>query len=71
MIYLYSGTPGSGKSLHTASVIYWTLKRGVPVIANFAINTGKIKGKKKGTVTITVRSLDGTNKKAMIKIKVK
>lgn len=46
MIYLYSGTPGSGKSLHTASVVYWSLKRGVPVIANFAINTEKIKGKK-------------------------
>ena len=46
MIYLYSGTPGSGKSLHTASVIYWTLKRGQPVIANFAINTDKIRGSK-------------------------
>jgi len=46
MIYLYSGTPGSGKSLHTASVIYWTLKRGRPVIANFPIDTGKIKGMK-------------------------
>ena len=43
MIYLYSGTPGSGKSLHTASVIYWTLRRGLPVISNFAINTGRIK----------------------------
>ena len=32
---------------------------------------GVVKGKKKGTVTITVRSLDGTNKKATIKIKVK
>lgn len=46
MIYLYSGTPGSGKSLHTASVIYWSLKRGDPVIANFAINQDKIKHKK-------------------------
>jgi zona occludens toxin len=27
-------------------VVYWSLKRGVPVIANFAINTEKIKGKK-------------------------
>lgn len=35
MIFLYSGTPGSGKSLHTASVLYWRLKRGAPVIANF------------------------------------
>ena len=46
MIYLYSGTPGSGKSLHTASVIYWSLKRGDPVIANFSINQDKIKHKK-------------------------
>lgn len=48
MIFLYSGTPGSGKSLHSASVIYWTLKRGFPVIANFSICTEKIKGKKIG-----------------------
>lgn len=46
MIYLYSGTPGSGKSLHTARVIYYSLKRGFPVIANFEINTDKIRGKK-------------------------
>lgn len=46
MIYLYSGTPGSGKSLHTASVIYHTLKRGLPVIANFPINLERIKGRK-------------------------
>lgn len=45
MIYLYSGTPGSGKSLHSATVIYWTLKRGLPVIANFPIAVDKIKGK--------------------------
>lgn len=43
MIYLYSGTPGSGKSLHTARVIYYTLKRGFPVIANFNINLDNIK----------------------------
>lgn len=46
MIYLYSGTPGSGKSLHTARVIYFTLKRGLPIIANFDIDTKKIKGAK-------------------------
>ena len=46
MIYLFSGTPGSGKSLHTASVIYHTLKRGLPVIANFPINLERIKGRK-------------------------
>ena len=38
MIYLYSGTPGSGKSLHTAKVVYETLRLGLPVIANFSFN---------------------------------
>lgn len=45
MIKLYSGTPGSGKSLHTASDIYWRIKTGKPTIANFAINTALVKGK--------------------------
>lgn len=39
MIYLYSGTPGSGKSLHTARVIKNTLMRNKPVLANIPINT--------------------------------
>jgi zona occludens toxin (predicted ATPase) len=39
MIYLYSGTPGSGKSLDCARMIYYTLKRKRPVICNFEINT--------------------------------
>ena len=43
MIYLYSGTPGSGKSLHTARVIFYALKSGFPVIANFSINLERIK----------------------------
>lgn len=42
MIYLFSGTPGSGKSLHTAEWIYWRLKRGKEIIANFEIDTTKI-----------------------------
>lgn len=42
MIYLYSGTPGSGKSLHVARVIYFSLKRKLPVIANFEINLEKV-----------------------------
>lgn len=46
MIFLYSGTPGSGKSLHTARTIYWSLKRGCPVIANFPINLDLIKKRK-------------------------
>lgn len=43
MIYLYSGTPGSGKSLHTAKIILDDLRRGVPVICNFEINKGLVK----------------------------
>ena len=43
MIYLYSGTPGSGKSLHTARVIYYHLAMGKPVICNFDINKDKVK----------------------------
>lgn len=49
MIYLYSGTPGSGKSLHTAAVIYDWLRSNKPCICNFYINTALIytKGPKK------------------------
>lgn len=43
MIYLYSGTPGSGKSLHCARTIYYRLLRKMPVICNFEINTEKVK----------------------------
>lgn len=49
MIYLYSGTPGSGKSLHVARDIYNRLNvnRKYPsVIANFPINEKMIKKKK-------------------------
>lgn len=42
MIYLYSGTPGSGKSLHQAKDIYNAIRKGVPVIANFDIKYDKI-----------------------------
>lgn len=50
MIYLYSGTPGSGKSLHLARRIERTLTiYKMPVIANFPINTKLVSknGKKK------------------------
>lgn len=43
MIYLYSGTPGSGKSLHQAEEIYYILRAGKPVLANFEVNTDVIK----------------------------
>lgn len=48
MIYLYSGTPGSGKSLHQAMDIYWILHNGKPVLANFEINTDCIKTRNLG-----------------------
>lgn len=38
MIKLYSGTPGSGKSLHMAKAIKDALKKGVPVICNFYVS---------------------------------
>lgn len=49
MIYFYSGTPGSGKSLHVARDIYFRLNRNKKypnVIANFMINEKMIKNKK-------------------------
>lgn len=45
MITLYSGTPGSGKSLHQASDIWWCLKLNKPVVANYDINTELFKRK--------------------------
>lgn len=45
MIYLYSGTPGSGKSLHQASNIYWWVKSGHLAIANFDIDKWQIPSK--------------------------
>lgn len=46
MIYLYSGTPGSGKSLHAARVILGQLNIGHPVVCNFDINRSMIKRNK-------------------------
>lgn len=43
MIELFSGTPGSGKSLHAAEVVYWRLSAGKPVICNFMIEPGYIR----------------------------
>lgn len=48
MIYLYSGTPGAGKSLHVARVITQHLRSGRPVIANFPVDYDMISGRKKG-----------------------
>lgn len=42
MIDLYSGTPGSGKSLHTAERLYYWLRIGKPAICNFDIDLKKV-----------------------------
>ena len=47
MIELYTGTPGSGKSLHCAKEIYTRIRRGKNVIANFDINMSVFKKRKK------------------------
>ena len=41
MIFLYSGTPGSGKSLHVASVVYHAKFGGYACIGNIPIDTPK------------------------------
>lgn len=41
-ISLYSGTPGSGKSLHATERIRARLKRGLPVLANYNLDKSKI-----------------------------
>ena len=45
-IYLYTGTPGSGKSYHMANVIYYDVRRGAPVVCNFDINRELFKDSK-------------------------
>ncbi len=43
MITFYSGTPGSGKSLHVAAEIYRGIRGGVNVIANFEVDEDCLK----------------------------
>lgn len=43
MIYLYSGTPGSGKSLHAVAEMLRYNRKGYPVIANFQLNPESVK----------------------------
>lgn len=50
MIQIYTGTPGSGKSLHLAKDIHFWLKMGINIIANFEINKEYVK-KCKGKFT--------------------
>lgn len=45
-ISLYSGTPGSGKSLHMAQDIWYCLRFGKPFVTNFEINYGACKKRK-------------------------
>lgn len=47
MIYLYSGTPGSGKSLHSIKDISFKLRRGGNVICNFPVSVDKLTPMKK------------------------
>ena len=49
-VYLYSGTPGSGKSCHQAEVMYYMLKGGYDIVANYYFNVAKC-GKIKGSFT--------------------
>lgn len=57
MIYLYTGTPGSGKSYHAAEVVDRALRRGIPVIANFEVN---LNPKKHKAEFIMIDTLDMT-----------
>lgn len=50
MITIYTGTCGSGKSLHIAHLLYLKLQYGIPCICNFRINTDNIP-RYKGTFT--------------------
>lgn len=43
MIRLFSGTPGSGKTLHAVHVMDWYNRRGKPVVSNFPLNAQYVK----------------------------
>lgn len=43
MIRLFSGTPGSGKTLHAVHVMDWYNMRGKPVISNFPLNVDYVR----------------------------
>lgn len=45
-ISLYTGSPGSGKSLHMAKELFWHVKMGRSVICNFEINTDRFRDSK-------------------------
>lgn len=43
MIRLFSGTPGSGKTLHAVHVMDWYNRHKKPVVANFELNCSMLK----------------------------
>lgn len=43
MIFLYSGTPGSGKTLHAVKDMLTFNRKGWPVIANFNLNSASLR----------------------------
>lgn len=43
MIRLFSGTPGSGKTLHAVHTMDWYNRHGKPVVANFELNAALLK----------------------------
>lgn len=43
-VYLYTGTPGSGKSLHMSKLLYWDVRMNRACVANFGINESMFKG---------------------------
>lgn len=61
MIILYSGTPGSGKSLDCARTIYKWCRRGSPILCNFPINADNIHISKKKKKEIHYISNDDLN----------
>lgn len=58
MISLYSGTPGSGKSLHAAMIVRANLRFYRPVIGTFHINNNAVKNPKFEYVYYPINKLD-------------
>lgn len=57
-IYLYTGTPGSGKSLHMAAEIYWHVRMKRRCICNFEIDKNIFKDGGKAFVYVENDELD-------------
>ncbi len=63
MIYLYSGTPGSGKSLHASKDIIQKLRRKQSVIANFDINLDVVTQTFRGKIWEKIQNIFKIKKK--------